>query len=201
MDSIAYYNRNAKDFYNRTIHVDVGELHREFLEYLPKRARILDAGCGVGRDSQFFLNKGYDVVSFDGSLEMVKIASSLLGKEVLHMLFQEVNFSNAFDAIWANASLLHVPYENLRTVLQRFYNSLVPSGLVYASFKYGTSMRKVEDRFFFDMDEEHIQPYLDGLFKPIKIWKSADTRSQVAASPDKSWLNLIARRVDHHSGG
>jgi len=195
MDSIGYYNKNSKDFFNRTINADVQDLYEKFLKYVPKKGRILDAGCGVGRDSRFFLINGYDVVAFDGSLEMVKMASNLLEKDVLHTLFQDMNFLSEFDAIWANASLLHVPYESLRDVIERFYNALLPSGILYASFKYGTSMRRTEDRIFFDMDEATIEPYLKGLFVPLEIWKSADTRSTVAPSPDKSWLNFIARRI------
>ncbi len=195
MDSINYYNKNSKDFYNRTINVDMQELYKKFLEYIPIQSRILDAGCGVGRDSKFFLSKRYDVISIDGSSEMVKMASAFLGKNVEQMLFQEVNFSNEFDAIWANASLLHIPYENLREVIQRFHKALLPSGILYASFKYGTSMRQVGERFFFDMDEANIEPYLKGSFQLLEIWKSADTCSKVAPSPDRSWLHFIARRL------
>lgn len=195
MSSIGYYNKNAKEFFDRTVNADVQDLYQKFLKHVPKEGRILDAGCGVGRDSRFFLGKGYDVVALDGSLEMVKMASNLLGKDALHMLFQDMNFSNEFDAIWANASLLHVPFENLREVIQNFHKALLSSGILYASFKYGTSMRQTEDRIFFDMDETNIEPYLKGLFVPLEVWKSADTRSTVAPSPDKSWLNFIARRI------
>ena len=195
MDSIGYYNKNSKNFYDRTINADVQELYQKFLSHVPKQGRILDAGCGVGRDSKFFLSKGYEVLPFDGSLEMVKLTASLLGKDALHMLFQDIHFSNEFDAIWANASLLHVPYEDLRGVIEGFHKALLPSGILYASFKYGTSVRRTEDRVFFDMDEDSIEPYLKGLFVPLEIWKSADTRSTVAPSPDKSWLNFIARRI------
>lgn len=171
------------------------DLYQKFLEHVPNQGRILDAGCGVGRDSRFFLSRGYEVLPFDGSLEMVKLTSNLLGKDALHMLFQDMHFSSEFDAVWANASLLHVPYENLREVLEGFHKALLPSGILYASFKYGTSMRRTEDRIFFDMDEAGIEPYLKGLFAPLEIWKSADTRSTVAPSPDRSWLNFIARRI------
>lgn len=195
MSSISYYDKNSQEFFDRTINADVQDLYQKFLKYVPKEGRILDAGCGVGRDSRFFLSKGYDVLAFDGSQEMVKITSNLLGKEALHMLFQDMNFSNEFDAVWANASLLHVPYENLRGVIEGFHKALLPSGILYASFKYGASMRSVEDRFFFDMNEDSIKSYIKGLFAPLEIWKSADTRSKIAPSPDKSWLNFIARRM------
>lgn len=195
MSSISYYDKNSQDFYDRTINADVQELYQKFLKHIPNEGRILDAGCGVGRDAKFFLSKGYEVVAFDGSIEMVKMASNLLGKDALHMLFQDMNFSSEFDAVWANASLLHVPYENLREVMEGFHRALLPTGILYASFKYGTSVRETEDRLFFDMDEFNIKSYLEGLFNPLEIWKSADTRSKVAPSPDKTWLNFIARRV------
>lgn len=194
MNSIGYYDRNAKDFFARTINADMQDVYQKFLQYMPHGGRILDAGCGVGRDSKFFLSLGYDVVSFDGSVEMVRMASDLLGRQAIQMLFQEINFFNEFNAVWANASLLHIPYENLSDVFQGFHNALIPSGILYASFKYGTDMRQEEDRFFFDMNEKTIEPYLNGLFHTLKIWKSDDTRNKVAPVSYKSWLNFIAKR-------
>jgi len=70
------------------------DLYQKFLKHVTIGERILDAGCGVGRDSRFFLRKGYDTVAFDGSLEMEKLTSSLLGKNALNMLFQDIHFSN-----------------------------------------------------------------------------------------------------------
>ena len=195
MSSISYYDKNSQVFFDRTINIDMQDLYQKFLKHVPEEGRILDAGCGVGRDSRFFLNKGYEVVAFDGSLEMVKMASNLLEQDVLHMLFNNMNFSSEFDAIWANASLLHIPYENLREVFEGFHKALLPSGVLYGSFKYGTSMRRTEDRVFFDMDEATIEPYLEGLFVPLEVWKNANARSQVAPSLDKIWLNFIARRI------
>lgn len=195
MNSIEYYNKNSQAFYERTIHADLKKVYQKFLKYLGEKGCILDAGCGVGRDSKFFLSKGYEVVSFDGSREMVQMASTLLGQEALHMLFEDLDFCNEFDAVWANASLLHVSYDHLRKILEALHKSLKSSGILYASFKYGTSMRQVEERIFFDMNEKAIQPYLEGLFDPMEIWKSEDTRSTVASSPDKCWLNFIAKRI------
>lgn len=88
--------------------------------------------------------------------------------------------------------LLHVPKQG---VIEGFHKSLLPSGILYTSFKYGTSMTRAEDRIFFDMDETTIEPYLKELFVPLEIWKSADTCSAIAPSSDKSWLNFIARRI------
>lgn len=195
MDSIGYYDKNAKEFHERTAHVDLQDTYQRFLKYLPKEGYILDAGCGVGRDSKFFLENGYRVLPLDGSVEMVKMTTDLLQQPAIHMLFQDIYFSNEFDAIWANASLLHVSYEDLREVIKTFHKSLRPSGIFYASFKYGTSMRQAGERLFSDMNEANIQRYLQGLFHPLEIWKDADTRSKIAPSPDNSWLHCIARRI------
>lgn len=196
MTSIGYYNKNSQAFQDRTLNVDINDLYNRFLPHIPKGGKILDAGCGGGRDSKYFLSKGYEVVAFDGSAEMVKLASELTGNSIIHMLFKDIDFTNAFEGVWANASLLHVPYEELRDVLKSFHKALHPSGTLFASFKYGATTRETEDRTFFDMNEETIQPYLKGLFAPLEVWKTLDTRSTVAPSPDRSWLNILAKRID-----
>jgi SAM-dependent methyltransferase len=193
MNSIDYYNKNSQAFYARTIHADLKKVYEKFFQYLNKKGRILDAGCGVGRDSKYFLSQGYEVVAFDGSVEMVKLTSTLLEQEALHMRFEDLDFSDEFDAVWASASLLHIPYEDLRKTIQSFHQSLRSSGILYASFKYGSSMRQLEDRTFFDMNETTIKPYLGGLFDPLEIWKSEDTRT--TAAPTSYWLNFIAKRI------
>lgn len=195
MDSIGYYNKNAQGFYDRTVNAAMDDVYEKFLKRLPLKCRILDAGCGIGRDAKFFLNNGYDVSAFDASEAMVEMASKLTGKSVLHLLYHEMHFSNEFDAVFANASLLHTPYEELKGVLQRFHRALRPSGILYASFKYGSSMRQADNRTFFDMNEAKIMPFLEGMFEPLEIWKRPDTVSRVAPSPDKAWLCLIAKRI------
>ena len=75
MSSIHYYDKNSQAFHDRTINADVQDLYQKFLQHVPNHGKILDAGCGVGRDSRFFLSKGYKTVAFDGSREMVKMAS------------------------------------------------------------------------------------------------------------------------------
>lgn len=196
MGSVDYYNKYADAFYKRTIHLNVSEKIRKFLSYLPEQATILDVGCGIGRDSKFFINQGHKVIACDASDEMVRLASKELGQEVLKLYFHELNFIEKFDGIWANASLLHISYEELPDIIYKLHQALKPSGIFYASFKYGNSSRKVEERMFFDMNEDTIEPYIKGLFEPIDIWQSEDTRNNVAASPHKSWLNIICRRLN-----
>ncbi len=194
MNTIAYYNTNAKSFYDRTIGTDMPPMYVKFLNLLPNKAHILDAGCGVGRDSKFFLKLGHDITAFDASIEMVKFSTKELGKQTLQLRFQDLNFKEMFDGVWANASLLHVPYQETKDIYTRIYNALKPGGIFYGSYKYGEGHMSVKGREFYNMNETTILPYIKGLFEIIEICQTEDTRSQVAPSPDKAWLNFIVRK-------
>ena len=99
--NVEYYNENADAFFEGSVGADMSGSRNQFTAYLPKKARILDAGCGSGRDSKAFLDAGFDVVSFDASNEMCKRASELTGREVVNMRFEDMSFADEFDGIWA----------------------------------------------------------------------------------------------------
>lgn len=193
MSTLAYYNTNAQDFCDRTINTDMSHVYGKFLEQLPDHAHILDAGCGSGRDSKYFLSKGYEITAFDGSEEMVQLAKKEIQKPVLHMIFQDLNFKEKFDGVWACASLLHIPYNETKDVYKRIHHALKPHGIFYASYKHGDSFMNSDGRDFYNMDEETIAPYFKDLFNVIDIWQTA-ARSCVAPSPSNSWLNFLVRK-------
>jgi trans-aconitate methyltransferase len=76
--------------------------------FMTVNGHILDAGCGSGRDSSYFLDKGFDVSAFDASAELAKLASQLIHRPVTVCQFNEYESDKPFDGIWACASLLHV---------------------------------------------------------------------------------------------
>jgi 2-polyprenyl-3-methyl-5-hydroxy-6-metoxy-1,4-benzoquinol methylase len=195
MKTIDYYNNNSQAFYDRTINSDITESYEKFLKYLPEKATILDAGCGVGRDIKYFLSKGHSVSAFDASEKMVELAYRETGVNVTQSTFQELNFENMFDGIWAQASLLHVPYDVTQDVYKKIHHSLKPNGIFYASYKYGDSYMETPERDFYNMNENKVMPYLMGLFNVIELWQEKDNRSKLAPSPDGMWLNFIARKI------
>lgn len=132
-----YYDENAEEYVQQTMPLDMGDLYTKFLRYIPENGSILDAGCGSGRDSLYFLQQGYDVEAFDASRELSKLAAQLTGLSVQCLTFQEMIPCSAFDGIWANATLLHVPQEELHDVLETLRQALKPGGTLYCSFKYG----------------------------------------------------------------
>jgi 2-polyprenyl-3-methyl-5-hydroxy-6-metoxy-1,4-benzoquinol methylase len=107
--SVSYYNENAQAYFDQTVQANVGDLRSRFLKHVPFGGKILDAGCGSGRDSLAFHRAGYLVAAFDASLEMCRMAREYSQLSVMEMAFQEMTWRNEFDGIWACASLLHVP--------------------------------------------------------------------------------------------
>ena len=158
--TLNYYQTNSESFIENTINVDVNDLYRPFLENIPSTGKILDAGCGSGRDTKFFLEKGFSVVAFDNSPNMVRHAAEYTGQEVLLMSFEDIEFKDNFDGIWACASVLHVPENNISTVLSKFTDALKDSGIIYTSFKYGENEGIRNGRFFADYTEERFDQLL-----------------------------------------
>ena len=190
--TLKYYNDNAIEYIENSIHLDVSHLYDCFLPKIPKGGSILDLGCGSGRDSKIFMNLGYHVTSVDGSEEFCKYARVFLGTDVLCMRFDEICFDEEFDAVWACASLLHVPKNEIHEILQKVEKALKPEGILYMSFKYGTEERIAGERAFSDYTEQDI-PWLlkETKMNCIEYWISGDVRED---HPDEKWLNIIAQK-------
>lgn len=185
---------NAEQFCARTAQLDLRHLYRPFQELVPPGGHILDAGCGSGRDSLYFQSAGYQVTAFDASRRMVEAASRLLGRPVQLMTFQELDFSGAFDGIWACASLLHVPRREMQGVLARLARALVPGGVLYASFKYGDGEGWRGERLFNSYDEQSFAELLQSVpaLSTTQVWQTTDVRPDRA---DERWLNALLTRT------
>ena len=184
-----YYNNNAQEFVNSTFMVDMQSLYQPFLNLLPDFGRILDLGCGSGRDALAFKNMGYQIEAMDYSAELVKQASDLTGIEVRLQSFYDLDEIDTYDGIWACASLLHCERHRLVDVLQRMIQSLKANGVIYMSFKYGDQDREKDGREFTDLNEQQAGELLDH-FNQVSLakqWISIDKR------PDRTeqWLNLL----------
>ena len=190
--NIEYYNLNAQSFYENTVEADMSLWRNKFIALLPQGGRMLDAGCGSGRDSKAFIQSGFSVVAFDASKELCKLASELIDQEVWQMKFQEISFDEEFDGVWACASLLHVPSDEIDDVMDRIYKSLQQGGLFYASFKYGEGVRERAERLFTDYTKDSAKALFEKAgFKVIECEESLDVRP---GREDEKWINVIARK-------
>lgn len=191
--STDYYDQHANTFFEQTVEVDMTPLWERFLAHIPAGGHILDAGCGSGRDARAFRDQGYQITAFDGSAELARLATEYLGCPVRHLQFQALDYTNCFDGIWACASLLHVPYDQLNEVLRRFTLALKPGGVWYLSFKWGQGEREHQGRRFTDLDEAGLNRLLAGhpALEMLEIWPTADRRP---GRDEERWLNALLRR-------
>jgi SAM-dependent methyltransferase len=134
-ETLQFYRRNAQAYAGREIAAHT-RLSR-FLAQLPPGAAILELGCGAGAASAEMLAKGFDARPTDGSPEMASEASRRLGRPVETLLFHDLDEVEAYDGVWANACLLHVPRQELKQILALIRRALRPAGYFYASYKTG----------------------------------------------------------------
>ena len=194
MNTLDYYNKNSEEYFNSTLNVDMTNTYKEFLKLVPEGGKILDLGCGSGRDSMNFMKLGYEVTAVDGAKELAKKASVLLGNEVIVSTFEELELKEKFHGIWACASLLHIKREDLKTVLNNLYNNLEDNGVFYMSFKYGEK-EYVDDknRYFNCFTDESIIGFINENTK-FNILDLYITEDKLGRVNEVKWVNLICNK-------
>jgi 2-polyprenyl-3-methyl-5-hydroxy-6-metoxy-1,4-benzoquinol methylase len=184
-ETISNYNLHAADFGAQTGNVDMEAIYQRFIPHIRTGGRILDAGCGVGRDVLAFASRGFDVVAIDASKEMVRLARERVGNRAsVHLMsFQDVQWCNEFDGIWTCASLLHVPAASFGDIARRLAAALRAGGTWYMSFKVGAGERVAGGRRFVDHDEETLRLSLEAIpVEMIDTWISMDARPERSLS-------------------
>ena len=192
--TIRYYDENAKAFVAGTENADMQECRERFLRHLKPGQRILDAGCGSGRDVIAFREAGYKVEAFDASAELCRIASDYTGIRVRQMLFQDLDAVEQYDGIWACSSILHLKKEELRAVILKMITALKSTGYIYTSFKYGTFEGYRKQRYFTDFTEETMTDLIQSFprLEIRELWISRDVRPD---RDDETWLNLLLQKI------
>ncbi len=187
--TLNYYQNNAQTFFDGTVNVDMSPLYEAFTRSLAPGSRVLDAGCGSGRDAKAFREMGYQVEAFDASSALVEMARAHTGLPVQLMTFADVAWKAEFDGIWCCASLLHVPAAELPEVMQKLADALKAGGVWYVSFKYGDGEREVDGRRFTDMDEVALRRLVEAMpdTEIQALWMTRDVRP----GRDEVWLNGI----------
>jgi len=167
-ENIKYYNDHALSYYKQTAFIDMGDLYKIFTDLIPRGGLILDAGCGVGRDTRYFIKNAFRVIAFDASIEMVKLCNGYPFAYCTQMTFDSLEYVEEFDGVWASASLVHVPHSKLLETFTRIFRSLKPGGIFYFSLKLKN--KNIQNgRHFYYFDQKYISKILSEVpFKEIK---------------------------------
>ena len=191
--TLDYYNKNAQQFSKETISVDFTKTQDRFLNYLTDKGYILDFGCGSGRDTKYFLDKGFQVKAVDGSKELCRLAAEYTGIKVGQMLFEDLDEKEIYDGIWACSSILHLPKTELTGAIGKMCAALKASGIIYTSFKYGEYEGERNGRYFTDFTIENFRKFIQNIdsVKIEEYWITGDVRQ---GRGEEKWLNLILRK-------
>ncbi|MFG6355788.1 MAG: class I SAM-dependent methyltransferase [Acetatifactor sp.] len=192
--TIEYYNQNTMEFVNATIGADMSDLYAEFEKYIDSGGKVLDLGCGSGRDSQYFYKKGYQVIAIDPSSAMCNETRRRVPIDVFPMRAEEMGFSESFDAVWACASLIHVAKEDMRATVSKIMQALKLGGIFYASWKYGYGEQVRQGRYFAYFTEKELLNIFKmvGNLQLLRIWITEDVK---AKKEDIKWLNILAKKT------
>jgi len=165
-----------------------------FLDRLAPGAHILELGCGDGRDAARMIARGFSVDLSDGVPEMAALASKRIGREVPVMQFDELAAEGTYDAVYASATLLHVPLAELSGVLARIHRALVPDGLHHGSFKGGSGGGRDDfGRFYSYLSPDD----LETAYRGAGEWSQLELETRDGSSfggASAVWHTVLARK-------
>ncbi|MCY0094671.1 class I SAM-dependent methyltransferase [Hoeflea ulvae] len=188
--TLSFYTQRASAYAARTEYANSKQIEA-FLSLLPAGATILELGCGSGRDSEFMIGRGFDLHPTDGTPELAQAAQQRLGIPVATLLFADLDADDAYEGIWANACLLHVPRPDLPGILSKVHTALKKGGAFYASFKAGdTEGRDQFDRYYNYPSERLLRRW----YAPSG-WTNIDITTRMGGGYDgkpTEWLHVTA---------
>lgn len=194
-NTLSFYEANAIPYANQTAKVDLTHLYSSFLSRLPLGARILDIGCGSGRDLKAFHEKGYEAIGVDPSPSLVKIAREWSGCKVEVGRAETLRFKAMFDGVWACASLLHLPRRYFPLALSNINKCLKRDSILFLSMQEGSGEGACDDgRYFSYYSRQELGFELNNAgFEIIQIWTTADSLCKRNVI---SWINIVARKIE-----
>ena len=140
--TLQHYDRNAEDFWTGTRGHDVSQNVSALLQYIESAPpfKMLDFGCGPGRDLKTFTERGHVAIGLEGSSRLAAMARAFSGCEVWEQNFLALDLPTLhFDGIFANAALFHVPSQELPGVLKALHATLKMRGVLFASNPRGSN--------------------------------------------------------------
>jgi len=185
-----FYRDHAFSYCRATHAIDMSPCYARFERHLAAGSRILDVGAGSGRDMRHFSSAGFCVAGIDASHAMAHEASQYSGVNVTVEQLENFETHDPFDAIWANAVLLHLAPEPLVGALRQLASALKHQGIMFVSFRNGAEQFRLTDgRLYFGMDVDKLILCIADLpLRLIDSWEDGDRSSTGAGN---TWLYAI----------
>ena len=193
--TIGHYEFNADSYRVGTEDHDVSQNYAALLESIDseKPFKILDLGCGPGRDLKYFKSLGHIPVGVEGSETFVEVASKSTGCEVYHMDFINLDLPQAeYDGIFANATLFHTPRQEINRVMIELYVSLKERGVLYCSNPRGNNQEGFSGErygFYYDWNTWKLI-CLDSGFEEVRHYFRPDG----IPKKERPWLASVWRK-------
>ncbi|MBW4793324.1 class I SAM-dependent methyltransferase [Pseudomonas tolaasii] len=191
--TIEYYDSFAKSYDLKTFQLELTDQWNSFASMLNVGAKILDVGCGTGRDIKHFQNLGFLVDGIEPSRKMAAIARSKTNATIFSMAAEDINFIDSYDGIWACASLVHIQKALFVKTLKAILKALKSGGYLYISLKEGEGQTRLNDgRLFSYFTKSDLHEIVSTLTNAsiIKSWATSDS----AGRGDISWINMIIQK-------
>ena len=157
--------------------------------------KILDAGCGPGRDLLYFKEEGLDVTGIDISRGMLRECKRRTGITGLQIDMREMSFKdNMFDGVWCMASFSDISKEDNSKVINEFYRVLKRGGVIYIAVKEGSGMEIVKKKKYNDMPRIYVyykQTELEDLLKKKFVILTSNTIDDQGTS----WVEIFAKKI------
>ena len=192
--TIDYYDSNADAYFRTTVDANMAPICDKFLRYVKPAGKILDVGAGSGRDLKYFLDKGYSAEGIDLSQELCKRATAYSGGKVTCADICDWQPSEKYDGVWASASLLHLPVNEIEKFILQLPEILEIGGVAYISMKSGIENGyDYKGRYFSDFTEDKIRQILSKstALRLIESWRTKDELHR----EDFEWLNFIISKI------
>jgi SAM-dependent methyltransferase len=189
-----FYSDNSFDYFERTAFVDPKNFLEPFVKRLPPPARVLDVGCGSGRDLLWLRARGYRVLGLERSIPLAALARKHAGCDVVEADFGTWDFAaNPVDGILLVGALVHIPPENFHHILGRVTCGLVPGGKVLLTVKEGDGLSDLGDgrRFYLWRDRD-----MRGLVKKLGFRILYFDRSVSTIRNEDIWLTYLLEKID-----
>ena len=187
-----YYQTHYQEYDGTTYRIDPTSFLEPFVKELKSGDRILDVGCGSGRDLVWLQKRDFEVTGFERSVGLAKLASIHAGCDIIQGDFETYDFSpHDFDALMMCGSLVHIAPDRLVNVLENIINALKTNGIVLISLKEGQgSYRKSDGRKYYLWSHGALRD----IFRNLGLMVRTFNRSVSKVSKRDIWLSYILQK-------